>query len=111
MAGSPRALDNPDQARHAWRRFRYLMRWMALAAAVCAAAAIWWLSAAYGPLGWWTGAMTALGVGGSVLMASALMGLVFLSSGVGHDESVSDGDGYRAGLASSVRAELVEAQA
>ena len=34
---------------------------------------------------------TALGVGLAVLLMSALMGLVFLSSGTGHDESVSDG--------------------
>ena len=32
----------------------------------------------------------ALGVGFAVLLMSALMGLVFLSSGTGHDESVSD---------------------
>ena len=90
----PRALDDPDQARHAWRRFRMLMRWMWFAAALCAAGAIWWLSSSYGPLSWWTIGMAALGVGGSVAMAGALMGLVFLSSGVGHDESVAERDGY-----------------
>ena len=35
---------------------------------------------------------TALGVGFTVLLMSALMGLVFLSSGTGHDESVSNLD-------------------
>ena len=90
----PRALDDPDQASHAWRRFRLLMRWMLLAAVLCAGAAIWWLDAGYGPLGWWTVAMTILGVVGSVMMAGALMGLIFLSSGTGHDESVSDRDAY-----------------
>ena len=35
---------------------------------------------------------TALGIGFSMLLMSALMGLVFLSSGTGHDEAVSDGD-------------------
>ena len=35
---------------------------------------------------------TALGVGFAVLLMAALMGLVFLSSGTGHDESVADGD-------------------
>ena len=29
------------------------------------------------------------GVGGSVMLAAALMGLVFLSSGTGHDEDVT----------------------
>lgn len=33
---------------------------------------------------------TALGVGLTMLMASGLMGLVFLSSGTGHDQSVID---------------------
>lgn len=33
---------------------------------------------------------TALGVGLTMLLASALMGLVFLSSGTGHDESIVD---------------------
>ncbi len=84
----PRALDDPEQARHAWRRFRRLMRWMWLAAGVCAGGALWWLWASYGPLGWWTIGMTVLGVGGSVAMAGALMGLVFLSSGTGHDSEV-----------------------
>ncbi len=88
MAPFPRALDDPDQARHAWRRFRLLMRWMWLAAGTCAGVAVWWLWSAYGPLGWWTIGMTTLGVGGSVGLAGALMGLVFLSSGTGHDSNI-----------------------
>lgn len=33
---------------------------------------------------------TALGIGGMMLLTAALMGLVFLSSGTGHDEAVVD---------------------
>lgn len=33
---------------------------------------------------------TAAGVGLSVMLGAALMGLVFLSSGSGHDESIED---------------------
>ena len=33
---------------------------------------------------------TALGIGFTMLLASALMGLAFLSSGTGHDESIAD---------------------
>lgn len=33
---------------------------------------------------------TAAGIGGSVMLTAALMGLVFLSSGSGHDESIED---------------------
>lgn len=44
---------------------------------------------------------TALGIGFSMLLMSALMGLVFLSSGTGHDEAVEDRlkdkDGWRKG--------------
>ena len=35
---------------------------------------------------------TALGIGLAMLLMSALMGLVFLSAGTGHDESVDDTD-------------------
>lgn len=35
---------------------------------------------------------TALGIGFAMLLMSALMGLVFLSSGTGHDESVAEPD-------------------
>lgn len=34
----------------------------------------------------------ALGIGFTMLLASALMGLVFLSSGTGHDEAVENPD-------------------
>ena len=44
----------------------------------------------YGPLGWVASAATVGGVFATVLMAGALMGLAFLSSGSGHDESVRD---------------------
>ena len=33
---------------------------------------------------------TALGIGFSMLLASALMGLIFLSNGTGHDSSVDN---------------------
>ena len=33
---------------------------------------------------------TALGIGFTMLLTSALMGLVFLSSGTGHDESIEE---------------------
>ena len=33
---------------------------------------------------------TALGIGLTMLLASGLMGLVFLSSGTGHDEAIVD---------------------
>lgn len=81
-------LDDVDQAAHAWDRFRLIMAWMTLAAATAAAAAIvglaWW----QGPLHLVTMAAVLGGVGGSIMLAGALMGLAFLSSGSGHDEDV-----------------------
>ena len=89
-AGTRRAagLDDPAYAAFAWARYRRIMRWMTLAAAICAGAAVWALWRWIGPLPIHVAIATALGVGLSVLMAAALMGLIFLSSGSGHDEMV-----------------------
>ena len=49
--------------------------------------AFWWLSGGI-PIHFFIA--TALGIGLMMLLTSALMGLVFLSSGTGHDESIAD---------------------
>ncbi|WP_329958598.1 hypothetical protein [Sphingomonas sp. Leaf37] len=69
------------------------MAWMILIAAVCSAGAIVGLAWVHGPLRLVTMAAVIGGVGGSIVMAGALMGLVFLSSGTGHDEDVERFDG------------------
>lgn len=83
-------LDDPEYATLAWGRFRRILGWMAVLAIVCAVGAVatlyWWL----GKMPLHMGIATAAGVGFTVLMGGALMGLVFLSSGTGHDESVDD---------------------
>ena len=86
-------LDDPAQAAHAWDRFRAIMAWIILAAASGSAAAIVALAWVQGPLRLMTMLAVLGGVGGSIVMAGALMGLVFLSSGTGHDEDVAGGDG------------------
>ncbi len=93
MREAPTVLDDPAQAAHAWRRFRAIMAWMILVAAVCSAGAIVGLAWVHGPLRLVTMAAVIGGVGGSIVMAGALMGLVFLSSGTGHDEDVERFDG------------------
>ncbi|MGH6614016.1 hypothetical protein [Sphingomonas sp.] len=87
---TPAGLEDPDYAAFAWRRFRRILAWMGLATAIVIAIAIVGLDHFYGPLSWIAILATIGGVGGSVMLAAALMGLAFLSSGTGHDESVND---------------------
>lgn len=84
----PRGLDDPDYASFAWARFRDLVAWMIAAAMICSALTIAVMAQIQGPLRVVTMLAVLGGVGGSVVMAGALMGLVFLSSGTGHDEDV-----------------------
>ena len=85
-------LSDPDYAAFAWRRFRRILGWMALFAVAFSVAAILVLQHIYGPLG--IVAMLAVfgGGGGSIMATALLMGLIFLSSGTGHDEAVRDLD-------------------
>ncbi|OYY91279.1 MAG: hypothetical protein B7Y45_04550 [Sphingomonas sp. 28-66-16] len=92
MAPNLSGLDDPDSAAHAWARYRLIMRWMALATCVIVAGAVWLLDLAYGPLSWVAIAAAIGGFGGTAMMTAALMGLVFMSSGSGHDERVSEID-------------------
>ena len=85
-------LDDPDQAAHAWARYRLLLAWMIAVAGVVVIATLIALGAIYGPLSVMARVAVVLGIGGSVVMAAALMGLAFLSSGTGHDESVDRRD-------------------
>ncbi len=84
-------LDDPEYAAFAWRRFRRILGWMALAALGAVALAelwLWW--AMGGELDWFTGIATALGFFATIMLTAVLMGLMFLSSGTGHDERVED---------------------
>lgn len=89
MSPIPPALDDPAYARFAWRRFRRLLGWMALAGAACAGVCWWWIDSVYGPLGLIATLALLGGVFVTILLAGALMGLAFLSSGSGHDDTVS----------------------
>ena len=90
MDRTPTGLDDPAQAAHAWARYRRLMKWMGLAALLTAAASVAGLEYFYGPLSSVAIVAAIGGIAGSVMMAAALMGLVFLSSGTGHDEKVDE---------------------
>ncbi|GGB19665.1 hypothetical protein GCM10011380_06530 [Sphingomonas metalli] len=81
-------LNDPDYAAFAWQRFRTILAWMTTAGAACSAAVMMVMAQLQGPLHLVTLLAILGGVGGSVTMAGALMGLAFLSSGSGHDEDV-----------------------
>lgn len=88
MPETTTGLDDPDYAAFAWARYRMIMRWMTGAMIIIVTGAILLLNYAYGPLSWIAIAAAVGGFGGTVMLTAALMGLVFLSSGTGHDEQV-----------------------
>jgi hypothetical protein len=84
-------LDNRDTSNVAWARYRRLMKGMALVSLLAVVGALGWLRFTMGEaLTIHMIIATAAGVGLSVMLGAALMGLVFLSSGSGHDESIED---------------------
>lgn len=85
----PRPDPIPSPSHSMLRRFRRIMLWMALFSIAVAAVAV--LLVSRGDQGPHLHMMvaTALGTGLTVLLAGALMSLIFLSSSSGHDEHAS----------------------
>lgn len=83
-------LDDPKAAAHAWNRFRRLMVWMLVFTLTIIAVCMALLYRSNGFVSIHFYIATALGIGFAMLLMSALMGLVFLSSGTGHDDSIED---------------------
>ena len=86
----PSPLDDPVNAAHAWARFRRLMRLMLLATVGTVAIAMALIYKQAGMVSIHFFIAAALGIGFTMLLSSALMGLMFLSSGTGHDEAVDN---------------------
>ena len=86
-------LDDPQQAAFAWARFRRLMRFLFLLTVGIVAIALALLYKEGGAASVHYYIAIALGIGFTMLLTGALMGLMFLSSGTGHDESVEDPTG------------------
>ncbi len=93
MADSPPHLDDPDYARFAWARYRRIMRWMSAAALGAVLIALAWLHWSGGGVTLHVAIATSIAVGLTIMVAAALMGLILLSSGAGHDEDVERRDG------------------
>lgn len=90
MSNRQPGLDDPRHAAHAWARFRRILWAIAALAMACALAVVgylWWLN---GPMPWIFMGLTVAGVWFTIMMAALLMGLVFLSSGTGHDGKIED---------------------
>lgn len=86
----PSRLDDPAYAKFAWGRYWALMRWMVGFTIVVTIAVL-------GMFYWQNGMVSIhfyIATGGAIifmmLLTCALMGLVFLSSGSGHDEAIED---------------------
>lgn len=83
-------LDDPQTAAFAWARYKRLMRFMLLVTIGVVAIALALLYDGESAVSVHYYIAAALGIGFMMLLAAALMGLVFLSSGTGHDDSVED---------------------
>jgi len=86
----PSRLDDPLYASIAWARYWRLMRGMAMFTLICVAVSLTILFYLHGWLSIHMYIATAGGVAFALMLMAALMGLVFLSSGTGHDESIDD---------------------
>lgn len=83
-------LDDPENAAHAWARYRRIMRVMFLFTVGLVAIAMALLYRFNGAVSVHFYIAVALGLGFTMLLTAALMGLVFLSNGTGHDASVDN---------------------
>jgi hypothetical protein len=80
-----------ERSHRAWQRYKRMMKWMCLAALGAVLAALLYLKLSGTPMPINLIIATSLGVGFSVLLGTALMGLVFLSNSGGHDEAAAKG--------------------
>ncbi len=86
----PSPLDDPVYAARAWKHYRRMLRWTAdLALGVIGV--VWvWLYHEFGLVSIHLYIASALGIGFTVMLMGALMGLMFVSHASGHDEAIDD---------------------
>jgi len=90
LMAEPSNLDDPEYARFAWKRYWMLMRWMTGVTVICVILALGGLYMVHGMISIHFYIATGGGIGLMLLLTAALMGLVFMSSGTGHDEAVEE---------------------
>lgn len=73
----------------AWKKYKRLMTWMALAALVAVLLALLYLKASGAPLPIHMMIATIAGVGFTMLLGTGLMGLVYFSNDSGHDDAAT----------------------
>lgn len=83
-------LDDAAYSGFAWSRYWRLMRWMFAFTIAVTAAVLGIFYSQYGMISIHFYIATAGGIAVMLLLATSLMGLVFLSSGSGHDEVIDD---------------------
>ena len=83
-------LDDPANAAHAWARYRRIMKLLLAATVLVVAIAVGVLFAFNGAISVHFYIAVALGISLTMLLGGGLMGLMFLSNGTGHDESVDN---------------------
>ncbi|VAW04157.1 hypothetical protein MNBD_ALPHA04-2415 [hydrothermal vent metagenome] len=87
---SPSRLDDPLYASVAWSRYWRLIRWMGALSLVCVVIALSIMHYLHGFVSIHIYIATAGAVFFALMLMAVLMGLVFLSSESGHDESIND---------------------
>ena len=86
----PSPLDNPENAAHAWARFRQIMRVLAMVTLASTAALVVVLWVLFPDASIHFFIAVALGAAFTMGLTGGLMGLVFLSNGTGHDAAVDN---------------------
>jgi len=83
-------LDDPENAAYAWQRFRLIMRWLAAATGTTVLIVVGGLWFAYPEASIHFFIAASLGIAMTMGLGGALMALVFMSNGTGHDEAVDN---------------------
>lgn len=81
-------LEDKATAAVAWARWRRLMALVGVITALTIAAALAYFHAQDEPVSIHFYIAITLGIGATMMLGGALMGLAFLSSGTGHDNSI-----------------------